>query len=166
MPRTQAAGAAPEASRGRGPPDCVTQKNESRGCGDIARPVRSSPAASLSSELSPARANAFRLPAGDQLIGVVEFLRAAKVVPQDVLADVAALTGPRLLVEAKVNPAVDASIVDVVGDLVPCSVTEDDTGLSGMRQRDGMAVLTEGTLHHRAAGARHCRVAGPIAWEC
>ena len=43
-------------------------------------------------------------------------------VPEDVLADLPSLAGPRLLVEAEVDAAVDAGVVDVVGDLVPGGV--------------------------------------------
>ena len=64
---------------------------------------------------------------------VAQFILAAQIVPEDVLADLASLMGPRLLVEAEVDAAVDAGVVDVVGDLVPGGVVEDDA----RQRRDG-----------------------------
>jgi hypothetical protein len=43
----------------------------------------------------------------------------------DVGADLASLAGACLLIEAEVNPAIDAGIVDVVGHLRELGVVED-----------------------------------------
>src|SRR5437773_1256218 len=87
-------------------------------------------------------------------IVVVGFIRRTQIVAEDVLADVPSLVGPRLLVEAEVDAAVDAGVTDVVGDLLPGGVVEDDARQPGIGQRDGMAALAEGPLKHRAGGAR------------
>ena len=60
--------------------------------------------------------------------------------------------GTHLLVEPEVDAAVDAGVVDVVGDVLPRGVVEDQAQL-GIGQSDGKAVLAEGTLEHRAGGA-------------
>src|SRR5690242_14581632 len=68
---------------------------------------------------------------------IIFLLRRAEVIPEDVPADLPPLAGARLLVEAEVDPAVDPGVVDVVGDLPPGGVVEDDARQTGIGQGDG-----------------------------
>src|SRR5262245_61842335 len=90
---------------------------------------------------------------------IVEFVQAAQIVAENVVTDVTSLMGPRFLVEAEVDAAVNAGVADVVGDLVPGGVVEDDARHRGIGQSDGKAILAEGPLEHRAGGSGH----GPVA---
>ena len=56
---------------------------------------------------------------------VVVVAAAAEVIFVDISADLASLAGTCLLIEAEVNPAIDAGIVDVVGHLRELGVVED-----------------------------------------
>src|SRR3954469_15603228 len=57
-------------------------------------------------------------PASIVIVARMVLQRRAQVVPEDILADLPPLLGARLLVESEVDAAVDAGVVDVVGDLL------------------------------------------------
>src|SRR5256885_11764844 len=65
-----------------------------------------------------------------RLVGTVD---RPQVVLDDVGRDITSHTATRLLVEAEVDPAEDAGIVDIVGDRLEGRVVEDDAGVRGSR---------------------------------
>src|SRR5256714_8194036 len=74
---------------------------------------------------------AYRAPPGrsslsTRLVGTVD---RPQVVLDDVGRDVASQSAARLLVEAEVDPAEDAGIIDIVGDRLEGRVMQDDAGV-------------------------------------
>src|SRR5262245_28298506 len=62
----------------------------------------------------------------------------AEVVSVDEVANPEPQAGAGLLVEAEVNPAVDASVVDVPGYLLECGVVEGHSRYGSVRQAKGV----------------------------
>ena len=79
---------------------------------------------------------------------VFKDLPGSKMVFEDVRADLFSLMRSRLLVEAEVDPAIDAGIINVVGNLFPVAVIEDNSWQSGVGQGDGVATLAESLFKH------------------
>src|SRR5262245_55589076 len=66
------------------------------------------------------------------VVEVMGVLRRAQITPEDVPADLPPLAGARLLVKAEVDAAVNPGVIDVVGDLPPGGVAEDDARQTGI----------------------------------
>src|SRR6266566_815730 len=90
---------------------------------------------------------------------------AAEGVVVDVGADAASHEGARLLIEAEVDPAVDARIVDVVGHLRELGVVEGHVRNARVRQRDVMAFVAKYPTGYRARRVAPRRVGRRIARE-
>ena len=79
---------------------------------------------------------------------VVVIAAAAQVILVDIGANPASLAGARLLIEAEVDPAVNARIVNVVSHLRELFVVEDHVRNARVRQSDVMASATEDFFGH------------------
>src|SRR6185295_12199488 len=99
------------------------------------------------------------------VVVVAVVLRAAEVVFVDVGADTAAQFGAALLVEAEVDPAEDARVADVVGDLVEPGVVEDQSRHGGVRHGDGMPAGAERTNQHLGGAVAAAAVIRRVARE-
>src|SRR5262245_19665830 len=95
------------------------------------------------------------------------FLRARRTqrVLQDIPADTLALERAGFLIEAVVNTAVDASVIDIVRDLLEGCVVQDDLGHGRMSQRDVVTVAPELLFEHCARGGAEAGVTGGIRGE-
>jgi hypothetical protein len=80
-------------------------------------------------------------------------VHGAEIVPIHVPANAASLHGSRFLVEAEVNAAVNARVVDVVGDIPEVRVLQRDGRNRRIRERDGVSVGAEQPLGDRTSGA-------------
>lgn len=74
-----------------------------------------------------------------------------QIVLVDVLTDPASLLSARILIEAEMDPAIDARVVDVSGDLLELVVLERHACDGWRRHRDGLRSPAEDTLDHLAS---------------
>jgi len=81
-----------------------------------------------------------------------------EIVFDDVFADLASKPAACLLLEPKMNTAVDASIIDVLGDVVEGRVVEDDVGQRRVRESDRVTTRAKQQLGDLARGAASRRV--------
>ena len=88
---------------------------------------------------------------------------AAEVIFVDISADLASLAGTCLLIEAEVNPAVNAGIVDVSSYLRELGVVEGHGRNGRVRQSDVMTSPAEDVLRYRAPRVARGRVGRRIA---
>ena len=73
---------------------------------------------------------------------VVGMLRTSEVVPLHIPGDIMSQIGAGVLIEAKMNAAVDARIADIGSDLVKPGVVEGQPWHARVRHRDDMPALT------------------------
>ena len=88
---------------------------------------------------------------------------AAEVIFVDISADLASLAGTCLLIEAEVDPAVNAGIVDVSSYLRELGVVEGHVWNGRVRQSDVMTSPAEDVLRYRAPRVARGRVGRRIA---
>src|ERR1051326_8811715 len=99
------------------------------------------------------------------IIVLVAVVKPAELMPVDIGADASPHPSASFLVEAEVNPTIDARIVDVVRDLLQLIVVQHHTRHGGVRQGDGMVGATEKALEHRPRRVASGRMSGREAWE-
>jgi hypothetical protein len=70
-----------------------------------------------------------------------------------------------LLIKTKVNAAVDAGIVDIVGDLLKCRVRQSHSRSGGAGKSDVMPILAIKVLQDRTGAASGARMSGRVTWK-
>src|SRR5687768_5461628 len=83
--------------------------------------------------------------------------------PQNVTADLASLPRRLLLIESVVHTAVDARIVDIVGDLLPARIVERHVRHFRAGECEGVSVLAKHMFEHASRCSTERGVPGRIA---
>src|SRR5688572_12588921 len=103
------------------------------------------------------------LPGAESWVLAAALARGFERVPPHVVAHAPPLLHACRLIEAEVNPAEDARIVDVSRDLVECRIAQHDAGHRRMRHDDLVAMQAKCMLEHRARRTAGRGVAGAVA---
>src|SRR5688500_10305693 len=93
-------------------------------------------------------------------------MRRTERVLDHVVSDLPSQARARLLVEQKVNSAIDAGVVDVIDYLFPRRVVQHHVGHQFTCERDVLTITTVDALKHCASGTRRSGVVSRITWIC